>query len=119
MIFGVFSDEVRKKLIEPGAVLTVDQALLILRTTEAASKESTNLKRGDAAAIHATSTHKQKNSSLNYSETPGPRRTGNRSGITTHLLRPNLDAGTVEQLPVAAPLTRAQHKGKSATTAKD
>ena len=64
VISGVFSDEVRIKLLEQGATLTLDQALLLLRITEAASKESTNLKHGAAAAIQATSTYKQKKQQL-------------------------------------------------------
>jgi hypothetical protein len=42
---------VRIKLLEQGATLTLDQALTILRTAEAATKQSSNLKHGETAAI--------------------------------------------------------------------
>ncbi|KZR99997.1 Uncharacterized protein APZ42_003910, partial [Daphnia magna] len=54
LIFGVESDEVRVKLLEHGATLSLDQALTIIRTAEATNKQSKNLKTGDAAAIKGT-----------------------------------------------------------------
>jgi hypothetical protein len=52
---------VRIKLLEQGATLTLDQALTILRTAEAATKQSSNLKHGETAAIQVTtSSYKQK-----------------------------------------------------------
>jgi hypothetical protein len=60
LIFGVESDEVRVKLLEQGATLSLDQALTFIRTAEASNKQSKNLKTGDAAAIQgATSTYKR------------------------------------------------------------
>lgn len=51
----------RIKLLEQGATLTLDQALTILRTAEAATKQSSNLKHGETAAIQVTtSSYKQK-----------------------------------------------------------
>ena len=60
LIFGVESDEVRVKLLEHGATLSLDQALTIIQTAEASNKQSKNLKTGDAAAIQgATSSYKR------------------------------------------------------------
>lgn len=50
VVFGAFSDEDRRKLLEKGAALTLDDAVTTLRTTEAAAKQSANL-RDDAASI--------------------------------------------------------------------
>jgi hypothetical protein len=55
IVFGVYDDEVRRKLFELGEKLELDQAISILRTTEAASKQVSNLKQGDAIAIQALS----------------------------------------------------------------
>ncbi|KAI9550284.1 hypothetical protein GHT06_004923 [Daphnia sinensis] len=51
IVYGVYDDEIRRKLREQGATLTLDRAIEILRVAEAASKQATNLKTGDAAAI--------------------------------------------------------------------
>ncbi|KZR96021.1 Uncharacterized protein APZ42_009877, partial [Daphnia magna] len=51
VVYGVYDDEIRRKLLERGATLTLDQAIDILRVAEAASQQATNLKTGDAAAI--------------------------------------------------------------------
>jgi len=60
LIFGVESDDVRVKLLEQGATLSLDRALTIIRTAEASNKQSKNLKTGDAAAIQgATSSYKR------------------------------------------------------------
>jgi hypothetical protein len=53
VVYGVYDDEIRRKLHEKGATLTLDQAIDILRVAEAASQQATNLKTGDAAAIQA------------------------------------------------------------------
>ena len=52
-MYGVYDDEIHRKLLEKGATLTLDQAIDILRVAEAASQQGTNLKTGHAAAIQA------------------------------------------------------------------
>lgn len=60
LISGVYSDEVRVKLLEQGAALTLDQALTILLTAKVSNTQSKNLKHGEAVAIQgATSSYKK------------------------------------------------------------
>ena len=76
LVYGVYDDEIRRKLLERGATLSLDQAIDILRVAEAASQQATNLKSGDAAAIQALpkSTYKkgktQKQNNSNSSHHP-------------------------------------------------
>jgi hypothetical protein len=53
LVYRVYDDEIRRKLLEKGASLSLDQAIEILRVAEAVSQQATNLKSGDAAAIQA------------------------------------------------------------------
>jgi hypothetical protein len=73
LIFGVESDEVRVKLLEQGATLSLDQALTIIRTAEASNKQSKNLKTGDAAAIQGTTSNYRRSKQM--SDRPPPRET--------------------------------------------
>jgi len=49
VVFGVQNDDDRRKLLEKGATLTLDAAITLLRTTEAATKQSLDLRGGDEA----------------------------------------------------------------------
>ena len=53
LVYRVYDDEIRRKLLEKEATLSLDQAIEILRVAEAVSQQATNLKSGDAAAIQA------------------------------------------------------------------
>ncbi len=53
VVYGVYDDEIRRKLLEKGVTLTLYQAIDILRVAEDASWQATNLKTGDVAAIQA------------------------------------------------------------------
>lgn len=59
IVSGVYNDEVRVKLLEQGATLNFDQALTILRTAEASSTQSKNLKDEDTVAIQGMSSYKK------------------------------------------------------------
>jgi hypothetical protein len=63
-VFGVCSDDDRRKLLELGT-LKLDGALKTLRLTEATQKQSANLKSSDASSISrmSQSTYKKKKNS--------------------------------------------------------
>jgi hypothetical protein len=77
VVYGVYDDEIRHKLLEKVATLTLNQAIDILRVAEAASQQATNLKTGKAAAIQALAkssykkgkTQKRKNPSVGDGQT--------------------------------------------------
>jgi hypothetical protein len=56
VVFGVFDDEVRRKLLELGATLTLDMALTMLRTAEATRLQASTIKQGGAAPVHQLKT---------------------------------------------------------------
>ncbi len=60
----------RRKLLEQGDELKLDDAIDILRVTEAASTQAKNLKHGDALAIQALSKSSYKKDKLNKSSKP-------------------------------------------------
>ncbi|KAK4027309.1 hypothetical protein OUZ56_016319 [Daphnia magna] len=51
VVFGVFDDEVRRKLLEQGATLILDQALATLRTAEVTQLQACNIKQGGGEPI--------------------------------------------------------------------
>ena len=51
LIFGIQSDDVRVDLLKEGAELTLDLAVIAVKATEAANKQSTNLKDGSAVSL--------------------------------------------------------------------
>jgi hypothetical protein len=53
VVYGVYDDEIRRKPLEKGATLTLDQAIDILHVAETASRQATNSKTGDATVIQA------------------------------------------------------------------
>ncbi|XP_045031521.1 uncharacterized protein LOC116920640, partial [Daphnia magna] len=65
LVFGVRSDDDRRKLLEQGPTLKLDDALKTLRLTEATRKQSANLKGSDASSISrmSQSTYKKNKSS--------------------------------------------------------
>jgi hypothetical protein len=56
VVFGVFDDEVRRKLLEQGATLTLDIALTTLRTAVATRLQASTIKQGGAAPVHQLKT---------------------------------------------------------------
>ncbi|EFX65726.1 hypothetical protein DAPPUDRAFT_264306 [Daphnia pulex] len=56
VVFGVFDDEVRRKLLERGATLNLDRALTTLRTAEATRLQASTIKQGGAAPVHQLKT---------------------------------------------------------------
>jgi hypothetical protein len=65
LVFGVRSDDDRRKLLEIGPTLKLDDALNTLRLTEATRKQSANLKGSDASSISriSQSTYKKNKNS--------------------------------------------------------
>ena len=59
IVSGVYNDEVRVKLLERGATLTLDKALTLLCTAEASRMQSKNLKDGDATGIQGMLSYKK------------------------------------------------------------
>lgn len=51
-VLSVFDDEVRRKILEQGANLTLDQALTTLPMAKAATQRASNLKAGDVAKFY-------------------------------------------------------------------
>ena len=51
LIFGIQSDDVRIDLLKEGAELTLDLAVIAVKATEAANKQTTNLKDGSAVSL--------------------------------------------------------------------
>jgi len=51
IVTGVFSDDDRRDLLKEGDSLTLSDALIFVRSTEAAGKESTNLKNNSATSV--------------------------------------------------------------------
>ena len=70
IVFGVYDDDVRRKLLEKGDDLKLDEAIEILRVAEAASAQAKNLKQGDALAIQGLSKSSYKKDKLNKSSKP-------------------------------------------------
>ena len=70
IVFGVYDDDVRRKLLEKGNDLKLDEGIEILRVTEAASAQAKNLKQGDALAIQGLSKSSYKKDKLNKSSKP-------------------------------------------------
>ena len=64
IVYGVRNEEDRRKLLEKGPALQLDDALTTLRTSEAALKQSANLRSSDAPSINMTtkSNYKKKKS---------------------------------------------------------
>ncbi len=56
VVFCVFDDEVRRKLLEQGATLTPDQALATIRTAETTWLQASTIKQGGAAPVHQLKT---------------------------------------------------------------
>ena len=56
IIYGVYSDDVRKKLLQKGATLELDQAITILRTAEATQLQAAHLRQSDSPAIQQVKT---------------------------------------------------------------
>ena len=52
IVFGVSDDDVRRKLLELGAKLTLDKAINIIRTAEATRLQSSNMKQGTTAPVN-------------------------------------------------------------------
>ena len=52
MVFGVLDDDVRRKLLELGAKLTLEKAITIVRTAEATRLQSSNMKQGTTAPVN-------------------------------------------------------------------
>jgi hypothetical protein len=65
IVFCVSDDDVRRKLLERGDKLTLDEAIDILRVAEAASTQAKNLTQGGAMAIQALSKSSYKKDKLN------------------------------------------------------
>jgi hypothetical protein len=65
IVFGVYDDDVRRKLLKRGDKLKLDEAIDILRVAEAASTQAKNLTQGDAMAIQALSKSSYKKDKLN------------------------------------------------------
>lgn len=64
IIFGVYSDDDRRRLLEKGATLTVDAAIADLRLMEAVRLQSSSLKNKEALSVQQTakSTYKKEKS---------------------------------------------------------
>ncbi|KAI9550722.1 hypothetical protein GHT06_006517 [Daphnia sinensis] len=80
IVYGVYDDEIRRKLREQGATLTLDQAIEILRVAEAASKQATNLKTGDAAAIQTLAKSAYKKNKTQRQSNKQPKEDGKSDG---------------------------------------
>ncbi|KAI9550725.1 hypothetical protein GHT06_006522 [Daphnia sinensis] len=80
IVYGVYDDEIRRKLREQGATLTLDQAIEILRVAEAASKQATNLKTGDAAAIQTLAKSAYKKNKKQRQSNKQPKEDGKSDG---------------------------------------
>ncbi|KZS16536.1 Uncharacterized protein APZ42_017711 [Daphnia magna] len=52
IIFGVFDDDMRRKLLELGARLTLEKAITIIRTAEVTRLQSSNMNQGNTAPFH-------------------------------------------------------------------
>ncbi|KZS06475.1 Uncharacterized protein APZ42_030055 [Daphnia magna] len=52
IIFGVFDDDVRRKLLELGARLSLEKTITIIRTAEATHLQSSNIKQGNKSPVH-------------------------------------------------------------------
>jgi hypothetical protein len=60
IVYGVYDDDVRRKLLEQGDELKLDEAIDILSVSEAASTHEKNLKQGNASALSKSSYEKDK-----------------------------------------------------------
>ncbi|KAI9557223.1 hypothetical protein GHT06_017045 [Daphnia sinensis] len=56
IIYGVHSDDFRKKLLQKGAALELDQAIAILRTAEATHLQAAHLRQSDSPPIQQVKT---------------------------------------------------------------
>ena len=76
LVFGVRSDDDRRKLLEIGPTLKLDDALNTLRLTEATRKQSANLKGSDASSISriSQSTYKKNKNSNQQKSRPSIRK---------------------------------------------
>ena len=77
IVHGVFNDDVRVKLLDKGDDLTLDDALKIVRSAEAISKQAFNIKHGSSAAIQGTRSAHQRSKQEKQRQKGGSRR---RSG---------------------------------------
>ncbi|KZS02854.1 Uncharacterized protein APZ42_034560 [Daphnia magna] len=86
LVFGVCSDDDRRKLLELGPTLKLDDALKTLRLTEATRKQSANLKGGDASSIFrmSQSTYKKNKNSNHQKKVSFDTKTDTPSPATKH-----------------------------------
>ena len=86
LVFGVRSDDDRRKLLELGPTLKLDDALKTLRLTEATRKQSANLKGSDAGSISrmSQSTYKKNKNRNQQKKMSFDTKTDTPSSATKH-----------------------------------
>ena len=76
LIFGAQDDEDRRRLLEKGSTLTLDQAIEFMRASENARKDSSGLRGAEALSV-------QQAAKSNYKKQKADARNGSKSGQTS------------------------------------
>ena len=76
LIFGAQDDEDRRRLLEKGSTLTLDQAIEFMRASENARKDSSGLRGAEALSVQQTA-------KSNYKTQKADARNGSKSGQTS------------------------------------
>jgi hypothetical protein len=95
IIYGVHSDEVRRKLLQEGATLSLKNALTTLRTAEATLMQAANLRKNDPPSIQQIKNNTAKTDPKPAARSPHPAFNAT-SGVAHQQVPHHRDVGTAE-----------------------